>query len=141
MRAKISKRSGIKFIPFDKQKALSLEDIGKLQRDFKDLELYVVKAHELLDNKKDEDGRYDLDDLLISIEKLQEKEAAASATATILSEALEIAIHGLNRLSDVSDDFVYARAFYCCEFAAGIVNRVSETLNKIQKEANNNASS
>lgn len=48
-------------------------------------------------------------------------------------EALEIALLGLKRLADVSDDFVYTKAFYCCEFAQGIVNRVNEALKKAAK--------
>lgn len=43
-----------------------------------------------------------------------------------LEQKLDIALHGLKRLADVSDDFVYSRAFYCCEFAQGIINRVNQ---------------
>lgn len=44
----------------------------------------------------------------------------------ILQEKLDIALHGLKRLADVSDDFVYTKPFYCCEFAQGIINRVNQ---------------
>jgi len=42
-----------------------------------------------------------------------------------LKAKLEIALHGLKRLADVSDDFVYSKAFYCCDFAQGIINRIN----------------
>jgi predicted nucleic acid-binding Zn-ribbon protein len=45
----------------------------KLKRDVKTFEDYIIQAHKMLGSNPDKEGRYDLDDLLIGIEILQNR--------------------------------------------------------------------
>lgn len=66
-----------------------MQELTKSQQAINNFEFHFVNAHKLLENKADEDGRYDMDDLCIGIEKIQEENEKSKELVTTLRGLLK----------------------------------------------------